>query len=68
VNLWKYNRPVGRWDKQRECSDDEAAQWLQVFEHDAPGEHFRLSEKAPTTAPDGRQLPRLVKGRYVIHK
>lgn len=64
--LWKYNRAVGRWDKQRDCLPEEADAWLKVFERDAlPSEAYRLAEKAPTTAPDGRKLPRLVKGRYV---
>lgn len=47
TKLWKLNPITGFWCFVRECSEDTAQQWLDVFINDEPEGVFKLSKNKP---------------------
>ena len=47
MKLWQYNAITGYWNLVRSCDKATAAQWLAVFQGDAPNARFVLSARAP---------------------
>lgn len=47
MKLWKYNKRSGYYDLQRDVSESNANEWLNLFQKDEPNEEFVLSVKRP---------------------
>lgn len=50
IKLWRLDGASGRYEEQRECADDTAAEWLKRYQKDDPGCVFVLSKKRPPDA------------------
>lgn len=47
MQLWQYNKATGYWVHVRAVTRETAAQWLAVFQQDAPGEVFKIAASKP---------------------
>jgi hypothetical protein len=51
MTLWKFNPITGFWRAERACEPETAQQWLELFQKDAPQDHFVLSRLTPRFDP-----------------
>ena len=54
TKLWSYRWTVAKgyhWKLERECSNDDAKEWLAIFERDEPTIVFKLSASKPWVEP-----------------
>lgn len=56
TTLWKHNSTTGYWALCRQCSAEEAQQWLAIFQKDEPHAWFKLSSRRPSACPN-RRMP-----------
>jgi hypothetical protein len=62
LGLWRLDETVGTWRHERAVTEATAAEWLKVFQRDAPSQTFVVACKKPVTDVE-KQLRKLARDR-----